>query len=384
MAAVSLNTAILITTYALMDGMIIHMVSNATNLVVGEAQIHAPKYLVNRSMYNVIDDPDSIIEQLERKGLKAAARSYGYGLAARETKSAGALFWGVDPGAESRAFKLSGAVEFGGWLKSGAENGVVLGKKLARSLKAEVGSEIVVVVQAADGSLGNELFYVTGILKTAGDSIDRTAAILHKSDFEELFVSGGRIHEIAINSSNNVSLNALKEIAEKAGPNEEVKTWRQLMQSLSDMVSLNKVAVWLFGMIFFLAAGLGVMNTTLMATFERFREFGILKAIGATPWRIMRDVSAEAVVLVVVSTAVGTIIGLIGSFYFQEFGLDTSSFAGSFTVAGVAFDPVWRASISMGGVFYPVIVMWLVSFLAALYPAAIAARLDPVKAIHHV
>ena len=133
-----------------------------------------------------------------------------------------------------------------------------------------------------------------------------------------------------------------------------------------------------------LAAGLGVMNTMLMATFERIREFGLIKALGASPWRIVRDVATEALVLGMTATVIGAGIGLAASWYLQTYGLDTSSFAGSYTIAGVAFDPIWRAALSLKSVLMPVLAMWGICILASLYPAAIAARLDPIEALHHV
>jgi ABC-type lipoprotein release transport system permease subunit len=384
-AAVALNVAILIASTGLMEGMLENFVSNATNLVAGEVQIHVPKFLVDRSMYKSLKSPETILGRLGEYGIPASARSYGFGLVAHETKSAGALFWGVDPMVERNVFDLARHLYRGAFLSPGAQKGVVLGKKLARSLNVSVGDELVVVVQAADGSLGNDLYRVTGILKSAGNSIDRDAAILHRRDFETLFVSGGRIHEIALNTRGAVPLETLRSLASQSAPDAEVRTWRQLMPSLSDMVRLFDTSMWLFWMIFFLAAALGVMNTMLMATFERIREFGVLKALGTAPWRIIRDVAAEAFVLALASTLAGIAVGLPIAWYLQVVGLDLSVFAtGDVTIAGVAFDPTWKAVISAKSVTMPVVVMWIVCLIASLYPAAIAARLDPVKAIAHV
>jgi ABC-type lipoprotein release transport system permease subunit len=384
LAAVSLNTAILIASFALMDGLFQHTISNATNLVVGEVQIHASDYLTRRSIYASLTNPASILREVKKKGIPAALRSYAYGLVAHGTKSAGAFFWGVDPTLEQTTFDLAKHVAAGNFLANAPHRGMVLGKKLARSLHAQVGSEVVVVVQAADGSLGNELYTVTGILKSAGESIDRNAAIIHQADFSELFVSGDRIHEITLNSRGALPLGDLAIMASKAAPEAEVKTWRQLLPALADIINFFDVSIGIFGMIFFLAAGLGVMNTMLMATFERIREFGILKALGASPWRILRDVAVEALVLGFLSTFIGTLLGLAGAYYLQEIGLDTSAFAGDISMAGVAFDPIWRAVITLRAVVWPVVIMWLVCVLASLYPAALAARLDPVRAIQHV
>ena len=359
-----------------------HAVSNATNLVVGEIQVHAPGYRADHSIYKALAAPHHILRAAQKKNIGATPRRYGYGLVAVGTKSAGARFWGVEPLLEQMTFALADHLDRGRFLPETPMRGVVLGQRLARSLQAQIGSEVVVVVQAADGSLGNDLYTVTGILKAAGDSIDRNAALIHAADFVELFVSGDRIHEVALNSKGQISLEQLGALASEAAPEEEVKNWRQLLPEVSDMVNLFDVFIWIFGLIFLLAAGMGVMNTMLMATYERIREFGILKALGATPWRIIWDVAIEAWVLAALGTLLGTLLGLGGSYYLQEVGLDLSIFAGSYSVGGVAFDPVWRAVLSLKVVLIPVVLMVLISLAASLYPAALAARLDPVKAIH--
>ncbi len=386
-AAISLNVGILIVSYGLMDGMVKHLVSNVTNMVTGEIQIHAPGYLVDHSMYKTVRNPTEITQRLHGLGIGAVTRSYGYGLAACGNKSAGALLWGVDPGMEKETFDLAKHVASGSYLGPIPEKEIVVGRKLASSLNARVGSEVVLLVQAADGSLGNDIFIVKGILKAAGDRLDRDAAIMHRKDFEDLFVSGGRVHEIAINSRGTVPLEKLKQIAKAAAPGTEVKSWRQLMPELSDMVNFFHAVMWVFGMIFFLAAALGVMNTMLMSTFERIREFGILKAIGTSPWRILGDVAAESFMLSLVSTIIGGIIGIGLSVFFMHRGLDISIFIpgnAAVSVSGIAFDPVWRATVSLKTVLSPILMMWFVSLLASLYPAAIAARLDPVKAMARV
>ncbi len=384
LAAVTLNTAILIISYALMDGLVIHMVLNATNLVVGEAQVHDPEYLSERSFYKSIDQPEAILQEALARGIPGATRSYGFGLVSRGTKSAGALFWGVNPSLERSTFDLVNHLGHGHYLTDVPQQQVVIGKKLARALNASVGSELVVLVQAADGSLGNDLYTVSGILKSAGESLDRSAAIIHAEDFHDLFVSGGRIHEVAFNGKGEIPLHELTAIIKKEAHGTEVKSWRELMPMLSDMVNLFDASIWIFGLIFFLAAGLGVMNTMLMATFERIREFGIMKALGASPWRILRDVAVEAMLLALVATALGSVLGVVGSYYFEAVGLDTSSFAGETSFGGVAFDPIWRAVLSTEAVLYPVICIWIICIVSSLYPAALAARIDPIRAIHRV
>jgi ABC-type lipoprotein release transport system permease subunit len=375
---------ILITSYGLMEGMLDQMVRNATQLVTGEAQLHAPGYLSDRSLYKTLAGPEDTLAALRKQSIEAAPRAYGYGLVSQGTKSAGALFWGAEPEMEKETFDLAGHLSEGRYLGSEPRKELVMGKKLARSLNAKLGSEVVVLVQASDGSMGNELFTVTGIFKSAGEGIDRSGAVMHLDDFRELFVMPRGIHEIAVNTRERIPLEKLSDLLSSAAPEAEVKTWRQLLPIISDMLQLSGASMSLFGAIFFIAAGLGVMNTMLMATYERSHEFGLLKALGTSPWRIVRDVTIEAWLLACVSTVFGVISGVAASYALQEIGLDTSKFAGETTIAGVAFDPVWRASLNLMSVVQPVIIMWIVCVVASLYPAAMSARLDPVKSMHAV
>jgi ABC-type lipoprotein release transport system permease subunit len=385
LAAVSLNTAILILTFALMEGLLRQTTDNATQLATGEVELHAPGYLSDRSLYKVLSHPQEVLKRLSKDRLNAVPRVYGYGLVSQGTKSAGALFWGVEPDAERRVFKLPKHLLEGRFLSPETPMNIVLGKKLARSLNAQVGSELVVVVQGADGSLGNDLFTVCGILKAAGDVVDRNAAIIRMSDFRNLFVLPQGTHEIAVNTRGAVPLERLRNLVGELAPGAEVKTWQDLLPVLSDMLHISNASMVVFAAIFFIAGGLGVMNTMLMATYERIPEFGVLKALGATPWRIVRDVCTEAWLLAAVATILGALVGVGASLVLQRVGLDTSSYAGAeTTIAGVAFDPIWRAAFRPAMVVRTVLPMWIMCVLAALYPAALAARLDPVKSMTHV
>jgi len=384
LAAVALTTGVLIGTLALMQGMIEQMERSATRLVVGDAQVHAPGWRVERSMYKAIDNPDEVLRAAKEHGLLAAPRSYGYGLISSGPKSAGASFMAVDPATERAAFELAQELRDGEFLADTPSRKVVIGRKLAKSLHAEVGSELVAVVQAADGSLGNELFTVAGILKGVGEETDRGGVVIHRADFDELFVAGGRVHEISINGQGRSPEQVVAALGPAAGK-AEIRTWRELLPGVSDMLKMSDAGIYLFGMIFVLAAGLGVLNTMLMATHDRIREFGVLKALGATPLRIIKDVAVEGYVLALVATAIGTVLGLAMSWYFQVYGIDLSAFGDAeFGFAGIAWDPLWRAHLLPGHVVNSLLLMWVTCVVASLYPAVKAARLDPAQAMVHV
>ena len=381
--AVALCIAILIIFQSLIIGLIGKAVYNTTNLVVGEVQIHAAGYLDDRSIYKSLKNVEEIRVVAQENNIGMVERSYGFGLISSGTKSAGTQFWGIDPESELKYFDFANHIDEGNFLTETSLKKVVLGNKLARSLAAELGTELVIFVQGADGSLGNELFYVTGILGNVADNIDRGAAIILRDDFDILFSTNNLIHEIALNSKGKLEAEEIQKLMSVKATGAAVETWKELMPTIAIMTEKMSVfMLTMFSLIFTIAASLGVMNTLVMSTYDRMKEFGIIRAIGATPWLIIRQVSLEAILLTFLASIIGTVIGLSIAIYLQVYGIDISG-KGNLAFGGIVFDPIWRASVSLKSVFLPVVLMMLTSIVASIYPASIAARIKPVEAIHY-
>ena len=381
--AVALCIAILIIFQSLIIGLIGKAVYNTTNLVVGEVQIHAAGYLDDRSIYKSLKNVEEIRAVAKENNIGIVERSYGFGLISSGTKSAGTQFWGIDPESELKYFDFANHIDEGNFLTKTSLKKVVLGNKLARSLAAELGTELVIFVQGADGSLGNELFYVTGILGNVADNIDRGAAIILRDDFDILFSTNNHIHEIALNSKGKLEAEEIQKLMSAKAAGVAVETWKELMPTIAIMTEKMSVfMLTMFSLIFTIAASLGVMNTLVMSTYDRMKEFGIIRAIGATPWLIIRQVSLEAILLTFLASIIGTVIGLSIAMYLQVYGIDISG-GGNLAIGGIVFDPIWRASVSLKSVFLPVVLMMLTSIVASIYPASIAARIKPVEAIHY-
>jgi len=381
--AVSLCIAVLIIFQSMIVGLIEKTKFTTTNLIIGEVQIHAEGYLDDRSIYKSLQNTEEIHLIAKENNIGLVERSYGFGLISSGTKSAGTQFWGINPESELQHFDFANHIDKGNFLTNTSLKKIVLGRKLANSIAADIGTELVVFVQGADGSLGNELFYVAGILKNMADNIDRGAAMILREDFNVLFSANNLIHEIALNSKGRLESEEIQKLLSAKTIGVDVETWQQLMPTIALMT--EKMSVFMrtfFSLIFGIAASLGVMNTMIMSTYDRMREFGIIRAIGTTPWRILKQVSLEAILLTTIASVIGAVIGLSIALYFQKYGFDVSG-GGNMSFGGVVMDPVWKASVSVGIVLLPVVLLMLVSIVASIYPASIAARIKPVEAIHY-
>ena len=170
----------------------------------------------------------------------------------------------------------------------------MLGKRLARTLRAQVGSELVLLSQAADGSMANDLFTVAGILSSVGASTDQSAVLMLESTFRELMVLPRGTHQVVVRRPGETPIEAATTTARSLAPDLDVKSWRELMPTLATMVDFSRFAVYIVSTIIYLAIGLLLLNAMLMAVFERIREFGVFKAIGASPATVFSLIFLEA------------------------------------------------------------------------------------------
>jgi ABC-type lipoprotein release transport system permease subunit len=203
-----------------------------THVTIGDYQIHHRQYLQELSIYDSLIDYQRLLENLRQRHLTAAPRWYGYGLIANDKtmKSVGVEIQAVDLKLEPQVSDLPRAENFlqGQYLKAGSnKNEIVLGKKVAEALTVKVGDPLVLVTTAADGSIGNEMFQVVGILKSIGDTWDRTRVIMEQGSFMRLFAfPADQAHEIAIRTDGvKFSRTQQSELETILPAQAEIKSW---------------------------------------------------------------------------------------------------------------------------------------------------------------
>jgi ABC-type lipoprotein release transport system permease subunit len=370
--------------YALMDGMTVQMVHYATLLGSGHVQIHHPDYIEDHSMYDTLEDPDELLARVGATDLgNASPRMFATALASSGPQSAGAQLWGIDPEAESTVTELYKHLEKGEWLSDRPSRSVILGRNLARTLSASPGDEIVVLTQAADGSLGNEIYTVSGVLKSIGEMLDRGGILMHIEDLAQLLVLDGRIHEIALKLQDPDDLEGAREILGGVFDRNryDIRDWKQLFPELAEYLKLSSGSMTIILFVIFAVASLGIINTQLMSLFERTREVGIMRALGLGPFAVARLVFFETIYMLLMAALIGGVTGSIWSLRLERHGWDISWMGGSFDFVGVAFEPYLYASLRPAAIIDSIWVMVVVVLVASLYPLYRAARISPVDAI---
>jgi len=141
-------------------------------------------------------------------------------------------------------------------------------------------------------------------------------------------------------------------------------------------------SIFIFYAIIGIAVLFGVVNTMLMSVFERVPEFGVLIAIGMKRGTLFRMVLGESLVLGILGSIIGSVLGLLIYLPFAKSGIDLSSFSEGMSMMGL--DAIIYPSVNPMMFLNSTIVMPLTAVIGAVYPAYKAIRLQPTEAMRHV
>src|SRR5215471_6734898 len=137
MAAMTLALCVEILYSGLVTGYLQGMEDDVLNLEVGDIQVFAGDYLDKPSIYTAIKDPDVLLARLNERGYPASARLLGGGLAAAGEFSAGVALRGVDVAQDAKVTLINKKVADGTWLDPADLHGVVVGRRLAKTLEVK-------------------------------------------------------------------------------------------------------------------------------------------------------------------------------------------------------------------------------------------------------
>jgi len=377
---------------AWMEGLTAEMIDSATSTLTGQLQIHDLEYRPERKIYDTIGDRDgadvdALVGEVAADPVvdAAAPRVYAGGLVSSGEATTAGLLMGIDSELEPQVSKILNAVVEGRPPEAGS-NDIVIGVEMARQLAVGIGDEVVLVVPAADGSMGNDLYTVSGIFSSGLAELDATYAMMPIASLQFLMaLEPNRVHEIAASVNDPwLAPEAADRIATRLGLDElgiEVEPWTRLRPEMLDYAKLVQAWNGVIIFIVFAIAIFGVANTMLMATYERRREIAVMLALGTTPFAIVRSVLAEALCLGAISIGIGAALTLPLMLWFYYAPPSLSWLYGDFTMLGALIRPVLRVEWNPGMWFWSGVALWITTLVAALYPAARAARIPPADTL---
>lgn len=374
------------------DGLKVEMIDNGTGLMTGQIQIHSPRYRPDRSLYETLGgragaEFEAVIRTAVRDPavVAAAPRVYGAGLLSSGQSTRGGMLMGIDLDREPGVSRLMNSLSQGR-APTPAANELMIGTEMARRLELKVGSEVILVVPAADGSMGNDIFRVCGLYRTGMADLDGAFALVPIRSLQRLLaLDPGRIHEIALSTADPwLAPEAGRRLAAALAPlgvEMEVLDWTGLRPEMLEYALLMDSWYSIVVIIVFAIALFGVANTMLMSTFERRREFSVMLALGARPHQILLTVVSEATALGWISLVLGVAVTFPLIAWWHHYPIDLSWIYGDLTMLGALIRPVLRIEYNLPVSLWTGLALLVTAVTAGLYPAARAAWLPPADTL---
>jgi ABC-type lipoprotein release transport system permease subunit len=355
---------------------------------VGHVQVHAADYRDAPSFRaGLIRDADALRDDVRRLAPDAQLVSTLRvpALVAGADRSRGVAVTGrARPDALRRTFEADHLDE-GRFLAPDDTDGILLGRSLARALEIEVGEEVYVYAPDAEG-LGAAAYTLRGLLRFDDPRQEIAAAHLSLGATQALAapdaIDGLELHLPGVRTEGRDG--AARDLAERLraelGSDVQVEHWSEIDPAFLAILRFVSPVMVVMSIVFFVLAGLLVLNTIYLSTLERVREFGVVQALGASGRRVMALVTLESLLLCVTGAALGAAAGLGMVAWLSD----------GFTVPGM--EQIY-AEVGLSPVLYPAVAAWQVALavgfavvtalLAALGPARMAARIDPAEAMRY-
>ncbi len=251
------------------------------------------------------------------------------------------------------------------WTINGAvpagSDGILLGAEVAAHDNLNPGDQI---------RYGDRLFTVTGIIRKTG-SQDDAFVYMPIQALQEILSEPGRLTAVGVKVAQPEQLEEITADLTGRVPGIQIVTMNDVLRSLGTLANSAKVLSLSIAAIAMLIGAVGVMNSILMAIFERTQEIGMMRAIGANRQDIFRIIIKETVILTVAGGMTGILFSLIGAGAIEGFVRGIMPYVPSGRL--IRFEPWLAASCILFSV--------ILGMAAGVYPSYKASKINPIEAI---
>jgi ABC-type lipoprotein release transport system permease subunit len=352
---------------------------NNLKLLTGEGQIHAAGYLDDPNVGRRMPPPaGALAKTLASPPISAwTARVRVPAVVESEYRTRAVTLMGVSPQSERAMSYLPSKIVEGRYLRIGNDGGIVIGRDLALRLKTRLGKRIVLMAQSADGELADAGFTIVGIYMATKPAEDEFVFTGIRTS-QALLGIGDDISEISFNGVEGAPPAQTAALVKRAAPKLDVQPWTTLLPLAYFMESYSDTYTGIWLLVMFVLMAIGIVNTQLMAVFERTHEFGLLQALGMRPRQILIEVTIESALLIGLGIVVGIVLTAITLVPFRN-GWDLGGMARAMDIYGLG--DVLYPKLDPASVLRSALIVWLLGIIAALWPARTATRANPAAAM---
>lgn len=378
--AIALVTSLMIFLPSFQDGSYRAMIHAATSLLDGTAQLQRSGYLDNPSLRQSFPVTPDLRVWLDRNlpPDSFAERAATFALLSGKSRSFGAQIVGVQPERDAFVSSVPRRIVHGRYLQHGDE--IILGQGLADNLKVGVGDPVTLIGTGRDGSLSAATLAVVGIFQSAAPELDRNLAEMPLARFDDVFALQGQRNAIVFNAAAAARIDAVP--AQFGDRDLAARTWRELQPGLLQAIHVDIGGSVLVYVILVLVICLSLLNSVLMSTLERTREFGMMLALGIKPALLARVVWIENALILVGGVGAGSLLGAGVTLWLAHHGINFASSEAIFAKYGIPstlYPHLTGLTLTLG----PLVIASL-ALMLGFYPSIRVRHLTAIEAMRAV
>lgn len=340
-------------------------------------QIHHPDYRSELDSKYFISNPEGIFETLDTNSevVKFTSRTLANGLVASAAATSGVSIIGVNPTQELQVTGFDEKLIEGSYFEEKMRNPVLVGKKLADKLNIRLGSRVVLSFQDVEGEIISAAFRVAGIYRTNNAMNDEGRVYVQQADLQSN-LGGEVIHQIAILLSDYQKAHKISQDINDSHPENLAQPWDEISLELKFLLDQGDISSYIFMIIIMVGLGFGILNTMLMAVFERTREIGMLLALGMNKTKVFSLVMFETLIVAMSGAAIGMALGYTITLWLKKTGVNMGE-----GMAEFGYDSFVRPDMDAPTMINIGLLVFIIALLAAIYPSLKAIRLVPAEAV---
>lgn len=346
---------------------------------VSHLQVHHKAWAQEADVSYLLNEPAALIQSLQEFGApNHTLRLKSMGMAATAHYSGGVQIIGINADTETELTGLGSRIDSGDYLGEKGRNPILIGAALAEKLEVKPGSKVILSFSDQDLNLVSASFKVKGIYSDVSSQIEKLQVFVRAQDLQSLLgLDANAYHEIAVLLEDDKGVDALKSQLEQKHADYLIESWKEIAPELAFADEIMSQALYIIIGIIMLALSFGIINTMLMAVLERRKELGVLMSVGMTKPKVFTMVILETFFLALLSGPFGILAAYLSVSGTADTGLSLAMFSDGL------------ASYGIGTVIYPVLpnsfyfgtaaIVFIMTLLAAIYPARHALKLNPIE-----